>query len=59
MYNYKGYVVLVDTGVAMPFVFNSDYYSMSEDELISYIGNKLNEPIRNIKWIEEYKVTKK
>lgn len=59
MYKFKGYVVIKDTGASMPFSFEEKYCSISESELLSYIGNILNEPIKNIKWIQEYKVTKK
>jgi len=59
MYKYKGYVVLKDTGVSMPFSFDCEYFGLKEEELLSFIGNKLNEQIKNIKQIQEYKITKK
>jgi len=59
MYKYKGYVIMNDTGASMPFTFDCKNFSMSEEELLSFIGNELNEPTKNIKVVQEYKVTKK
>ena len=58
MYKYKGYVALKDTGASMPFSFECKHYSLNESELISFIGNVLNEAISNIQVIQEYKVIK-
>lgn len=58
MYRYKGYVILKDTGASMPFSFDCESFSMKESELLSFIGNELNEKIKNIKMIQEYKVAK-
>ena len=59
MSNYRGYVVLDSTGVSMPFSFDCEYFSMKEVELLSFIGNELNEQTKNIKIIQEYRVAKK
>ena len=59
MYEYKGYVVMKDTGASMPFKFNCDDYSMAKNDMDKILITVLGAQIENIKYIQEYKVTKR
>ena len=59
MYKYSGYVSIKETGALLPFRFEAKKGGYSEEELLSLIGQTLNNKSNSINWVEEYKVTKK